>query len=375
MTKESDIFFMRRAITLASLAAYSARPNPHVGCVLVRDDVVIGEGYTCATGGDHAEIQALKAAGDARGATAYVTLEPCCHTGLTGPCADALISAGISRVFVALEDPNPIVSGKGLARLAAAGLQVITGILNEEAQALIAGFVARMRRGRGRVRAKLAMSLDGRTAMPSGESKWITNTTSRKDVQILRAESCAIITGIGTVIADDCALTVRLMDAEYSREEHKATSLSPPLRVLLDSDLRVSKKSRILSAEVPTLVMHAPHVDKKLSFPKNVECKAIESNELGLDLHSVMDALNDRCCNEILVESGPLLAGSLLREGLLDELIIYIAPMFLGSAAKPLLHFPLQNMIDRIPLKIIEKVDLDGDFRLTVVPNSALEAN
>ncbi len=372
MVRDADIAFMQRAISLAGMAAYSARPNPHVGCVLVRDDVIIGEGYTCPPGGNHAEIQALEAARDARGAIAYVTLEPCSHTGLTGPCVDALINSGISKIYVALEDPNPVVSGKGLERLAAAGLEVHTGILSEQAEVLISGYIARMRRGRGRVRVKLAMSLDGRTAMPSGESKWITNEAARQDVQILRAQSCAIMTGIGTVTADDCELTARFYDSRVFSQQ-QSQKLSPPLRVLLDSEVRVPKGSRILSKDAPTLVIHSQGEKYDPQLPDYVEHVSVKSNHRGVDLDEVMKILNRRCCNEILVESGSRLAGSLLIEGLLDELIIYVAPTFLGSEGLPLLELSLTKMSDCFPLEIIEQVELDGNFRLTVVPKAKLE--
>ena len=209
MAADFDVRMMARALQLARLGRYSAMPNPHVGCVLVRDGGVIGEGFTRPAGGNHAEIEALAAAEDARGATAYVTLEPCSHQGRTGPCADALVAAGVSRVVVAMPDPNPLVAGQGLAKLRDAGITVDCGLLATEARQLIPGYIARMTRGRGRVRAKLAMSLDGRTAMASGESQWITGPAARRDVQRLRAGSCAIVTGVGTVLADDCALTVR----------------------------------------------------------------------------------------------------------------------------------------------------------------------
>ena len=372
MVRDEDISFMRRAFALAGMAAYSARPNPHVGCVLVRDDAVIGEGYTCPLGGNHAEIEALESSGGAQGATAYVTLEPCSHTGLTGPCADALIKAGISEIFVALEDPNPLVSGKGLELMTAAGLQVNTGLLSEEAEVLVAGYIARMRRGRGRVRVKLAMSLDGRTAMPSGESKWITNEIARQDVQLLRAQSCAIMTGIGTVMADDCELTTRFTDSRVFSQE-KEMKLSSTLRVLLDSNIRVPKGARILSKDAPTLVIHNQGQNHDTQLPEHVEHQSIKSNKRGLDLDEVMNILNKKCCNEILVESGSRLAGSLLCAGLVDELIIYVAPTFLGSGGAPLLDLSITKMSDRYPLEIIDQVDLDGNFRLTVIPQAKME--
>ncbi len=371
MTRETDILFMRRALSLAENAAFSARPNPHVGCVLVRDDRVIGEGYTCPPGGNHAEIQALEAAGDARDATAYVTLEPCSHSGLTGPCADALIASGISRIVIAMEDPNPLVSGKGLARIRAAGVEVITGVLSQEAEALIAGYVSRMQIGRGRVRAKLAMSLDGRTAMPSGESKWITNEAAREDVQLLRAQSCAIVTGIGSVIKDDSQLTVRLRDGKAKYDKGILETLSHPLRVLLDSQLRAPSRSRIFSLDAPTLVMHCKEQEHESALPKHVEQQSIDSDKCGLDLRQALDVLTNRGCNEILIESGAQLVGSFLREGLLDELIIYMAPILLGSEAVPLIQFSINKMSEHIPLKIIDHANLEGNFRFIAVPNGS----
>ncbi|MCP4840589.1 MAG: bifunctional diaminohydroxyphosphoribosylaminopyrimidine deaminase/5-amino-6-(5-phosphoribosylamino)uracil reductase RibD, partial [Halieaceae bacterium] len=219
MHSPTDISYMARALQLARRGRYSCMPNPHVGCVLARDGEVIGEGHTRPAGGNHAEIEALQAAGNAQGATAYVTLEPCSHQGKTGPCADALVKAGVVRVVASMTDPNPEVAGQGLARLRAAGIAVECGVLEKEARALNPGFIARMSRGRGRVRAKLAMSLDGRTAMASGESQWITSAAARQDVQRLRAGSCAVLTGIGTVLSDDCALTVRPVELGLPPEQ------------------------------------------------------------------------------------------------------------------------------------------------------------
>ena len=248
-----DHAMMARALRLAERGRYWARPNPHVGCVITHGEQVVGEGFTQPPGQGHAEVQALAQAGErARGATAYVTLEPCAHFGRTPPCADALISAGVSRVVVALEDPDPRVSGGGAQRLRDAGVQVEVGLLAGQVERQLAGFLLRQRRGRGRLRTKIAMSLDGRTGMASGESQWITGPAARADVQRLRAESCAVVTGIGTVLADDCALTVR------ADELHSDAPLPPPaqraLRVVADRRLRTPPQARVLAGEQPSLL-------------------------------------------------------------------------------------------------------------------------
>lgn len=258
MSDNLDTRMMARALQLAKRGQYSAMPNPHVGCVLVRDGLVVGEGFTQPAGGNHAEIEALQRAGTAaRGATAYVTLEPCSHQGKTGPCASALVKAGVQRVVAAMMDPNPLVAGNGFDLLRAEGVQVESGLLETDARELIPGFIARMVRGRGRVRAKLAMSLDGRTAMASGESQWITGPAARADVQRLRAMSCAVVTGVGTVIADDCSLTVRAGELGLPALEAERASARQPLRVVLDSRLRTPAGAKVLDRAAPTLLCHA----------------------------------------------------------------------------------------------------------------------
>jgi diaminohydroxyphosphoribosylaminopyrimidine deaminase/5-amino-6-(5-phosphoribosylamino)uracil reductase len=361
---------MARALQLARQGKYSAMPNPHVGCVLVSNGALVGEGFTQPAGGNHAEVEALKQAGDAaRGATAYVTLEPCSHTGKTGPCSEALIHAGVSRVVAAMEDPNPLVAGNGFQALRDAGIVVETGLLEAEAQQVIPGFLARMRRGRGRVRAKLAMSLDGRTAMASGESQWITGPAARADVQRLRAMSCVVITGVGTVLADDCALTVRTDQLGLPAEQARRASERQPLRVVLDSQLRTPADATILDATAPTLLCHA----RQASVPAAITATAVDRLPLdetgsGLDLHALLDVLNARQSNEILLECGPRLAGAFLREGLLDELIVYMAPVLLGSSARPLLALPLQRMAEKVPLQIADMRKVGEDWRITAVP-------
>ncbi len=375
MTTEFDTRMMARALQLARRARYSAMPNPHVGCVLVRDGHVIGEGFTRPAGGNHAEIEALteaqQAAGDARGATAYVSLEPCSHHGKTGPCADALIAAGIARVLVALPDPNPAVAGAGLEKLRAAGIEVEAGLLEAEARRVIPGFIARMTRGRGRLRAKLAMSLDGRTAMASGESQWITGPAARRDVQRLRAESCAIVTGVGTVLADDCSLNVRLGELDLPDEAAGLAAARQPLRVVLDSGLRTPQGAKVLDGSAPTLLCHneSAAVPGELAGG-DVELLALPGEEGGLDLRALVDQLSRRECNEILVESGPRLAGAFLRAGLLDELVVYMAPALMGDRARPLLDLPLDTMADKIGLRLEDARRVGDDWRFTAVPET-----
>ncbi|MEJ2532495.1 MAG: bifunctional diaminohydroxyphosphoribosylaminopyrimidine deaminase/5-amino-6-(5-phosphoribosylamino)uracil reductase RibD [Halioglobus sp.] len=369
MASQLDTRMMARALQLARRGRYSAMPNPHVGCVLVRDGEVIGEGFTQPAGGNHAEIEALQAAGDARGATAYVTLEPCSHHGKTGPCADALVAAGVRRVVAAMQDPNPLVAGQGLARLRAAGVEVTCGLLENEARQVIPGFIARMQRGRGRVRAKLAMSLDGRTAMASGESQWITGPAARRDVQRLRAMSCAVVTGVGTVLADDCALTVRPGELGLPAAEAELAARRQPLRVVLDSALRTPPGARVLGPEAATLLCHAGRSTVPPALAgSGAELLALPRSGDGLDLAALLDTLSERQCNEILVESGPRVAGALLQAGLLDELIIYMAPALLGSLAQPLLHLPLDSMAQKVPLEVTDVRRVGQDWRFTAVP-------
>ncbi len=375
-----DTRMMARALQLARKGRFWAAPNPHVGCVLARGDVVIGEGFTQPAGGNHAEVEALLAAGDAAGSTAYVTLEPCSHYGKTGPCAEALLTAGVRRVVVAVEDPNPAVAGTGLARLRAGGVEVHSGLLAAEARSANAGFFARMERGRGRVRAKLAMSLDGRTAMASGESQWITGPAARRDVQRLRAASCAIVTGVGTVLADDCSLTVRadelgLEPAATRRAAHRA-----PLRVVMDSQRRTPPTARVLAGAAPTLLCHQRSGPGEVSGEGPEEVAApqwtngsghtdvicLPGDETGLDLGALFAELTRRQCNEILLESGPRLAGAMLRDGWLDELIVYMAPTLLGSQAQPMLHLPLDTMAEQVRLQCKDMRKVGEDWRMTL---------
>jgi len=355
---------MAEALQLAARGLYTTDPNPRVGCVLVRDGEVIGRGWHVRAGEAHAEINALREAGErARGATAYVTLEPCCHHGRTPPCADALVSAGVARVVAAMEDPNPRVAGRGFERLRAAGVDVVTGLLGREALALNPGFVARMSRGTPWVRCKLAMSLDGRTAMASGESRWITGDAARADVQRLRARSSAVMTGIGTVLADDPGLNVRLDAAALGCDD----PVRQPLRVVLDTALRMPSTARLLNPPGETLII----VGDKLAVARwptrpGVEIARVREAGNRLDPDSVLRLLAARGVNEVLVEAGPTLAGALLRAGLIDELVIYMAPHLMGDAARGLFSLPgLEKMRDRVELDVVDARMVGNDFRIT----------
>ena len=359
-TDEDDIRYMAQALRLARFGLNTTSPNPRVGCVLVRDGQVISEGWHQRAGEAHAEADALKRAGEsARGATAYVTLEPCSHHGRTPPCADALIAAGVARVVCASEDPNPQVAGKGIARLKDAGVEVRSGVLASEAIELNAGFFSRMQRGRPRVVCKMAMSLDGRTAMVSGESKWITGDAARTDVQRLRARSCAVVTGAGTVLADDPRLDVR----EASRQ---------PLRVVVDSALRTPAMARVLSPPGAAL----------LAYVTDPEAKAVSLQAAGamlmrvpgedgrVALHALLAALADRGCNEVLLESGATLAGAFAQAGLIDEYKFYMAPLLLGSSARPLLELPFTQMAERMALRITAIDAVGDDWRISALPHA-----
>ena len=354
-----DHRFMARALQLAERGLYTTDPNPRVGCVLVKEGAVVGEGWHERAGEAHTEINALSQAGEqARGATAYVTLEPCCHHGRTPPCTEALLAAGVTRVVAAMVDPNPRVAGQGLAQLEAAGIAVASSLLAAQAEALNPGFVMRMRHGRPFVRAKLAMSLDGRTAMASGESKWITGEAARADVQRLRARSAAIITGIGTVLADDPSLTVRL-DGQIVRQ---------PLRVVLDPHLSLPPTARLLSLPGRTLVCTTVNDAAQREQLERAGAEVVRVRSQGdmLDLPDVMEMLAREQINEALLETGATLSGAMLRAGLIDELVIYMAPHLMGDAARGLFHLPgLMAMQDRMALEITDIRAVGKDWKIT----------
>jgi diaminohydroxyphosphoribosylaminopyrimidine deaminase/5-amino-6-(5-phosphoribosylamino)uracil reductase len=350
---------MARALRLAERGAFTTRPNPMVGCVLAHGDDVVGEGWHQRKGGPHAEVFALEAAGErAKGATAYVTLEPCAHTGSTGPCAEALIAADVARVVCAMRDPFPKVDGAGIDMLRAAGIAVEVGLMDAQARELNRGFLSRIVRGRPWLRVKLATSLDGRSALASGDSKWISGEASRRDVQRWRARSGALLTGAGTVLVDDPHLTVRLQDGE---------AFLPPLRVVLDPGLATVARGHVREGDAPALYLHAP--DAKPPRTLDADHAAVPVQHGLFDLHAVMRLLADRAINEVQLEAGATLAGSFLASGLVDELLLYIAPVLLGERARPLfdgLH--IDEMTERLQLKVVDTRRIGDDLRLLLRP-------
>ncbi|MBS0381394.1 MAG: bifunctional diaminohydroxyphosphoribosylaminopyrimidine deaminase/5-amino-6-(5-phosphoribosylamino)uracil reductase RibD [Proteobacteria bacterium] len=363
---------MARALRLAERGLFTTQPNPRVGCVIAQGGEIVGEGWHQRAGEPHAEVFALRAAGARTlGAIAYTTLEPCSHQGRTPPCADALVAAGIARVVVASDDPNPKVAGAGLQRLRAAGIAVETGLMREAARDLNRGFFSRFERGQSWVRVKLAMSLDGRTALANGESKWITGAAARADVQRWRARSSAILTGAGTARADDPRLTVRL-------HETRLRPLPPPegegfkaVRVVLDARLdALQPDAHLLDGSTPTLVLHAPGAQPRDGRYSRAELAVVERGTDGrLELAAVLTALAARGVNELQVEAGPGLCGALFQQGLVDELLLYVAPTVLGDTARPLLALPpLADMAARRNLRVIDQRMLGSDRRLLLRP-------
>ncbi len=358
---------MAHALRLAEQGLWTTDPNPRVGCVLVKDGQVVGTGWHQRAGEAHAEIHALHAAGErARGATCYVTLEPCCHQGRTPPCSRALIAAGVAKVVVAMQDPNPKVAGQGLQQLRDAGIEVVSGLLQAQAEALNPGFIQRMRSGRPYVRGKMAMSLDGRTAMESGESQWITSAAARSDVQVWRARSSAILTGIGTVLADDPALTVRA--AELPDYLVVPTELRQPLRVVVDTHLSMPTSAKLLRQPGKTLVFTAtddPDAREDLQAA-GAEVVYLPSRDGCVDFVHMLQELGQREINEIHLEAGANLAGALLKAQLIDELVIYMSPTLMGDKARALFHLPhLEQLKDRIQLDIQDLRAVGTDFRIT----------
>lgn len=360
---------MARALELARRGRFTTSPNPNVGCVIVRDGQVVGEGYHLRAGEPHAEVHALRMAGErARGATAYVTLEPCSHHGRTPPCADALVNAGVSRVVAAMQDPNPQVAGRGLHRLQQAGVAVSHGVLMSEAEAINRGFLKRMRTGFPYVQLKLAASLDGRTAMASGESQWITSPQARQDVQRFRAQSAAILSTSATVLADNPSLTVRWDELDATTQlDYPRASLRQPLRVVLDSRNRVTPQHRLIGEPGSTWLVRE-RADDRL-WPSTVEQLLIPRHGTGLDLVALLMQLGKRQVNQIWVEAGAQLAGALLRAGVVDELILYLAPKLLGDDARGLCAMPgLQQLAQAPEFSISDVRQVGPDLRLRLLP-------
>lgn len=351
---------MQEALKLARQGLYTAHPNPRVGCVLVKNNQIIGRGFHQKTGQDHAELVALKSAQTSvAGATCYVTLEPCAHHGRTPPCIEALIAAGIHTLVVAAGDPNPLVAGRGLAQAKTAGMTVITGVCEKEGQALNAGFFKRQLTQMPYVRAKMAMSLDGRTALANGHSQWLTGLLARQRVQHWRAQSGAIITGIGTVLADNPQLLVRDPDV---LEQH--SGFEQPLRVLCDSQGRLPLQSQLASdAHALWHVIAQGNVDKVL--PAGKETHVLGDRQGKIDLQRLLKKLAAHQINEVLIESGPALFGAFLEQDLIDELIVYVAPKLLGPQARPLAFFPAVSDLMSAPcFELKEVTQLGQDVEL-----------
>lgn len=363
----TDARYMARALEMARRGRFTTTPNPNVGCVIVRDGTIVGEGWHQRAGEPHAEVHALRMAGEqARGATAYVTLEPCSHHGRTPPCCDALIAAGVSRVVAAMQDPNPQVAGRGLWRLQQAGIEVSHGLMMAEAEALNRGFLKRMRTGFPWIQLKLGASLDGRTAMASGESKWITSAAARRDVQQFRAQSSAILTSSATVLADDPSLTVRADELSDSvRQQLDTQTLRQPVRVVVDSQQRVTPQHRLIHQPGESWLMRTAPDDA--AWPEGVTQIAVPPRGEQLDLVAMMMLLGQRQINSVWVEAGAGLAGALIQAGLVDELIVYIAPVLLGDAGRGLCTLPGLEALSAAPRLDFRDVRKVGDdLRLTL---------
>ncbi|MFT7558298.1 MAG: diaminohydroxyphosphoribosylaminopyrimidine deaminase [Flavobacteriales bacterium] len=354
-----DHQMMSRALRIARKGTNTCTPNPIVGCVLVAaSGDVIAEGFHQRAGEAHAEAAAIQTAAaqsiSLSGATAYVTLEPCSHTGRTGPCCDALIEAGVSKLVYGMEDPNPNVSGRGLQKLKEAGIEIVGPFMEDSARELNPGFLKRMQTGIPFIRIKSAMSIDARTAMKSGESKWITSPKAREDVQRLRARSCAVITGVSSVIHDDPALTVRLSDEDRQ-----------PLRVILDSKGRCPIKAEMFSQPGRTIIVSCIEWE----VPEGAELWVLPEHNDRVKLSALMERLAQEGCNEVLVETGATLAGAFVGAGLVDQFIIYMAPKFLGSDARPLFELPIKTMSGSLPLIIKDIRPVGCDWRICAEPD------
>ncbi len=364
-----DHRYMARALQLAEHGLYSTHPNPRVGCVLVRDGTIVGEGFHVRAGEGHAEVNALAAAGDnALGATAYVTLEPCSHYGRTPPCAEGLIKAGVARVISAMEDPNPLVAGRGHRLISNAGIDVSWGLLEARARELNPGFIRRMSAGLPFVRIKQAMSLDGRTGMASGESQWITGPAARSDVQRLRARSSAILTGSGTVIHDNPSMTVRA--AQLELDDADAIARRQPLRVIMDSQLQTGADAGILKDGGETIIFHGCENQTRIDALEQAGATLVASAGARPEPEAVLRWLaSERECNELLIEAGAELSGAFTAAGLVDEWVIYIAPTLLGSEARPLFSLPgMSRMAQQIRLQQTDLRMVGEDIRIICRP-------
>ena len=368
MTSFFDQQAMARALQLACRGRFSTSPNPRVGCVIARDGEVLAEGWHQWAGEGHAEVNALAQLDSAAGCTAYVTLEPCSHYGRTPPCAEALINAGLARVVVAMQDPNPQVAGRGLAMLREAGIRVECGLLEADAREVNRGFIRRMEGGLPWLTMKSAMSLDGRTAMASGESQWITGPEARADVQRLRAQSCAIISGIETVLADNAALTVRPESFTSVQHEYMKDRWRQPLRVIMDSQLRMPEDARLFENGGDVLLIGTSSNSARRKALEACGAEVLVLPGEQPEPRAMMEELSRRGCNEVMLEAGATLSAAFWREGLVDDWFVYTAPCLMGSAGRPLLSWPMETMAEQQALKIVDGRAVGPDWRWQLRP-------
>ena len=368
-------FYMERAIGLAA-SVFNATPNPRVGCVIVKEGRVIGEGWHSAAGEKHAEIVALENAGSlVKNSTAFVSLEPCAHQGRTPPCTEALIAAGVDRVVIASVDPDERVSGRGIKALEEANIEVYQLLdFDQQARSINPGFFKRQELGMPFVRLKLAMSIDGRTALSNGKSKWITSPEARKDVQKLRAQSCAIVTGIGTILLDDPSLTVRTSELGLDEKQLKYNQVSlskNPTRVVIGDYKKIPATAKVIHSEGMVKFFTSDKVLGEFKYPENVEIVEINSNQERVNLASVLERLaSELKFNEVLVEAGPTLSAEFIKQNLVDEFITYNAPKILGSDAKPLINFTgLSSLEESIKFSVKEICEVGSDIKTTFIPN------
>ncbi|WP_133406075.1 bifunctional diaminohydroxyphosphoribosylaminopyrimidine deaminase/5-amino-6-(5-phosphoribosylamino)uracil reductase RibD [Parashewanella tropica] len=362
-----DRKMMTRALQLAAKGKYTTRPNPNVGCVITQGEHVVGEGFHQRAGEPHAEVHALnQAQGQTQGATAYVTLEPCSHYGRTGPCALALVEAKVARVVIAADDPNPQVSGRGIKLLKDAGIEVESGLYAEQSRSLNLGFMTKMETSRPYVTLKIAASLDGKTALSNGISKWITGTEARQDVQRMRLRHCAVVTGINTVLDDDCSLNVRYEELGSLTHELEQEDIKQPLRVVLDSHCRMPFTAKLLQIDSPVVLISTQEYPQKFKdkLPNHVQCQLMPENNGRVCLDALMDFLA-QSCNSIMIEAGATLVGSFVNEQLADELYLYQAPKILGSCGRNMLQLPdYQKMSDLPTFTLLESGQLGQDTRM-----------
>ena len=376
MFTKQDHLFMQRAITLAKKGHYTTSPNPRVGCVLVKDGKIVGEGYHQKAGEGHAEVNAIAQAGkQASGATAYVTLEPCSHFGRTPPCAKGLIEAGVKHVIIAMVDPNPQVSGRGIKMLKDAGISTATGLLELDARALNRGFIKLMTSKMPYVRCKLAASLDGKTAMKSGESQWITSPQARQNVQKLRAQSCAVISGADSVLTDNAKMNVRYSELGEVQQCFNEQELRQPIRVIIDSRNRLTPDLALFKHQSPVIII-TKAIENSTSWPhfvEHVQCTTIKNNvgEDKIDLTALLVMLAKRGLNDILIESGAHLAGAFIEQNLVDELILFQAPKLMGGQGISLVELPAIEKLDSAKKLSINDITMVGpDIRITATFNS-----